>query len=73
MYGYLICENGSELSGTIAEGWKMNINYGAFRFWYNPLPKFEKDHLFFENESCIVLLDGVILNKDELLKTFRGG
>lgn len=34
---------------------------------YNPMPKFEKDHIFYEGHNLFVLLDGVILNKTELL------
>lgn len=46
------------------------INCGNYRFCYNQLPKFQEDHLFFENSIYVVLLDGVIFNKKELMKEF---
>ncbi len=39
---------------------------GGIEIGYNPLPKFEQDHIFFENEFRFILLDGVIINKKEL-------
>ncbi len=36
----------------------------------NTLNKYMNDKLFFENEQLIVLLDGVILNKSELCRTY---
>ena len=40
--------------------------------YYSPLPKFENDKLFFEDKEKIVLLDGVIFNKKELLTQYKG-
>lgn len=39
--------------------------------YYSPLSKFDDDKLFIESEDYFLLLDGVILNKDILLKKYQ--
>ena len=53
---------------AINKAWRY-LSYANFTIAYNPLPKFEKDKLFFEDEKKIVLLDGVIFNINELIST----
>ena len=53
----------------INKNWK-RLSCATFSVCYNPLPKFEDDKLFFETEDRIVLLDGVIFNKDELMRSY---
>ncbi len=43
------------------------LRYKDIVLAYSPLNKFMQDKLFFEDESKIVLLDGVIFNKTELM------
>lgn len=45
------------------------LSYENVYFYYSPLPKFENDHLFYEDEEKIVLLDGVVFNNHELMKS----
>ncbi len=40
---------------------------GSLWIGYNSNNKFEDDKLFFEDDNCFVFLDGIILNKQELL------
>lgn len=49
------------------------IKYNDWDFIYKPLNKFKRDKLFFENNEIIVLLDGVILNKFDLINKFKLG
>lgn len=37
----------------------------------NMVPKFENDKLFFVDHNFVVILDGVVLNKDELMKVHK--
>lgn len=67
MYGFLITR-GIPVQETALENPQM-IVCGDIRFYYNPLPKFEKDHLFYEDNEKVVLLDGIILNNHELMDT----
>lgn len=66
MYGFLITR-GAPPQETPLESPKI-LSYGDVRFYYSPLPKFENDHLFYEDEEKIVLLDGVIFNNHELME-----
>lgn len=45
--------------------------YKDFSIAYSPLNKFQNDKLFFEDENKIVLLDGVIFNKKELIEKYN--
>ncbi len=65
MYGFLITQ-GAPSQETPLENPK-TLSYEDIRFYYSPLPKFEKDHLFYEDEEKIILLDGVIFNSRELM------
>lgn len=65
MYGFLITR-GIPMEETPLEKAQI-LSYENIRFYYNPLPKFENDHLFYEDDEKIVLLDGVILNNHELM------
>lgn len=42
----------------------------CFEMYYSPMPLFEQDKLLFETDHFIILLDGFILNKLELLKNY---
>lgn len=66
MYGFLITR-GAPPQETPLENPK-TLSCGDVRFYYNPLPKFENDHLFYEDEEKIVLLDGVVFNNHELME-----
>lgn len=66
MYGFLITR-GAPPQETPLENPK-TLSYGDVRFYYSPLPKFENDHLFYEDGEKIVLLDGVIFNNHELME-----
>lgn len=65
MYGYTITINGSmpAQQGDICYKNIVCSNY--------MIHKFEKDKIFSETDKYIVLLDGVILNKNELIKQFN--
>ncbi len=68
MYGFLCCKTGLDVSKLKESGWTQHICNEMVQIWYNPLPKFENDHLFFETKTLIVLLDGVIFNIQELMQ-----
>lgn len=75
MYGFLITRGASPQETPLDK--PKTLPYGDIRFYYNPFPKFENDHLFYEDEEKIVLLDGVIFNNHELMeargcKSWRG-
>lgn len=65
MYGFLITR-GVPSQETPLDN-PQTLSYGDVRFYYNPLPKFENDHLFYEDEEKIVFLDGVVFNNHELM------
>lgn len=66
MYGFFVtC--GVTTQNTLLDAPKI-LSFGDVNFYYSPLPKFENDHLFYEDEKKIVLLDGVIFNKRELIE-----
>lgn len=67
MHGFLFCNKELNVLKLREAGWTDCIYCGKWQIWYNPLPKFENDHLFFETEKYVVLLDGVILNINELM------
>lgn len=46
------------------------ITFNSINFYYNPLPKFEGDKLFFEDDEKVVLLDGVIFNNRVLMDQY---
>lgn len=79
MYGYIfrLGEKGrrSVLAETLDKKLLKSIRYEKehtiFEVCYSPMPKFELDKLFFETESLIILLDGFILNKRELLDYYK--
>lgn len=66
MYGFYIsncpCQRGAAVLG---EG--KALSFGGIQFMYHPMPKFENDKLFYEDEEKILLLDGVIFNQRELM------
>lgn len=66
MYGFLITR-GTPPQETLLESPQV-LTCGDVRFYYNPLPKFENDHLFYEDEEKIVLIDGVVFNNHELME-----
>lgn len=68
MFGFVIT-NSTGYTGTGLTS-AQSIRYGGTAFFYSPLPKFEEDKLFFEDEEKIVLLDGVIFNKQELMREY---
>lgn len=65
MYGFLITR-GAPPQETPMDNPKI-LSHGNVRFYYSPLPKFENDHLFYEDEEKIVLIDGVVFNNHELM------
>lgn len=65
MYGFLITTDCS-YSGKLLEQ-AQHISCDNLHFYYSPLPKFPDDTLFYEDQNKIVLLDGVIYNKRELM------
>ena len=69
MYGFIITKN-CEYSGKTL-GTPQKLSYNEVHFYNYPLPKFDQDRLFYEDEEKIVLLDGVILNKAELLLAYQ--
>lgn len=71
MYGYLITKNVPSMENVETLTDSQILRDKEICFYYSPLPKFEKDHLFYEDEEKIVLLDGVIFNKRELLTFYR--
>ena len=66
MHGFLITR-GCPSQDTPLDAPK-TLSSGDVRFYYSPLPKFENDHLFYEDEDKIVLLDGVVFNNHELME-----
>lgn len=66
MYGFLITRGVPHQETSLDA--PDTLTYGDIRFYYHPLPKFEKDHLFYEDDEKIVLLDGVIFNDHELME-----
>lgn len=66
MYGFLITRGARPQKIPLEN--PRTISCGDVHFYYNPLPRFENDHLFYENAEKIVLLDGVIFNSHELME-----
>lgn len=68
MYGFIVTKGcaygGNRLSGA------EELQCGDVHVYYRQLPRFERDHLFFQDEKRLVLLDGVIFNKAELLRDY---
>lgn len=70
MYGWIIiCGKASNkiLDRALGQPFK-KLSFQDYTFCYNPMHKFEHDKLFYEDSDKIVLLDGVVLNIDELKK-----
>lgn len=72
MYGFILKWGNCELpeKGQDLECGRM-IEWEDFSCIYNPMPRFEEDKIFVQNENYIYLLDGVIYNKNELLTEFK--
>lgn len=66
MYGFLITVDLPALETSLDS--LKTLSYGDVCFYYSPLPKFENDHLFYEDEEKIVLIDGVVFNNRELME-----
>lgn len=66
MYGFLVTDG---LYPVSREDNK-SIIYGKYTFIFDPLNKFYNDILFYEDDTKIVLLDGVVFNIDELKKEY---
>lgn len=47
------------------------LKYGTWVVRWNALDKFREDKIFKESEDAIIVLDGVILNKQELIKKYK--
>lgn len=69
MFGFLVTK-GKNITPALLKDAK-SICCNEVTFLYHPMPKFEQDKLFFEDEQKIVLLDGVIFNKKELLSEYN--
>lgn len=67
MYGFLCCHKNLNVNRLIKRGWNNSIHCDDYQFWYHPLSKFEDDHLFFETEKYVILLDGVVFNITDLM------
>lgn len=65
MYGFLILKN--TLAGSSLLETPQALSYNGTQFFFNPMPRFEKDKLFYEDDEKIVLLDGVVFNIKELI------
>lgn len=65
MYGFLVTRGVAPKASPFQNG--REISCGDVHFYYDPMPKFENDKLFFEDEERIVLLDGVVFNNHELM------
>ena len=66
MYGFYISNCPSQ-RGAAVLGEGKALSFGGIQFMYYPMPKFENDKLFYEDEEKILLLDGVIFNQRELM------
>lgn len=51
---------------------KGEIKFGEWTVKWNVLDKFYDDKIFFQDEDVIIVLDGVIFNKSEILKNSGG-
>lgn len=71
MYGFFVT-NAKSNQGKDVLGEAKTLKYKDIQFVYNPMPKFEQDKLFYEDSDKIVLLDGVIFNKRELMERTSG-
>lgn len=65
MKGFLITKSCAAAETGLDEPKK--LTWADWKFSYSPLDKFENDRLFFADEDKIVLLDGVIYNKNEII------
>lgn len=63
MYGFTI-----NIGFTAPVSSKCVISYNDVTCINNMIAKFEDDKIFYEDVDCIIILDGVILNKRRLLK-----
>lgn len=68
MYGFLICRG---CSSTVMNGASV-LSFRDTHFYFTPPPRFENDRLFFEDDEKLLLLDGVIFNKRELMQAHEG-
>lgn len=66
MYGFLITTGEPPVHVPLED--PRHLSAGGTHFYYNPMPKFEDDKLFYQDEEKTVLLDGVIFNKRELME-----
>lgn len=69
MYGFLVSNKEIKTIDEFVSG--SMIVAGGYYFFYNPMNKFQNDKLFYEDENKVVLLDGVVLNIDELKKEYN--
>ena len=69
MFGFLITKSKQVFPNLLENATK--ITYEEVTFLYYPMPKFQQDKLFYEDDHKIVLLDGVIFNKKELLSEYH--
>lgn len=44
------------------------MQYREWTIRWSVLDKFQNDKVFYQDEDCIILLDGVIFNKTELIE-----
>lgn len=71
MYGFLITAGEPPVNVPLEN--PRHLSAGGAHFYYNPMPKFEDDHLFYQDSEKTVLLDGVIFNKRELMDAWDCG
>ncbi|WP_157456732.1 hypothetical protein [Carnobacterium maltaromaticum] len=50
---------------------EVNTNGLYGRFFRHTTKKFEKEKVFFQNESVVYILDGIVLNKNKLFKEYQ--
>ena len=62
MYGFCVVRGEDE---SIKKNYKQ-MKWGESSLYYNPMPRFEKDKLFYQDEKKVILLDGVVFNIHEL-------
>ena len=73
MFGYSALLKGYGMTFT-SEGTSGRVIQGdGYLCYNNMIEKFKDDKIFFENENYVIILDGVVLNKKQLLTNREGG
>jgi len=70
-YGFVLAKNHDNNVEEKQLSQMNRIVWEGYSVHYNPLPKFENDKLFYHNKDRLVLLDGVIFNKQDLIEKYH--